>query len=116
VNDPEVVNLRRLSAARERDAYFEGIREAVVRGTGRDFAQGTGIGGPAFEACLRGLLREALDRATITGLLQLYRMPDGQPFAAQALNRLAAPLAARCGHRAYVPELVEASRGLRGGG
>lgn len=96
-------------------AGFGRLRDAVVRGAGRDFAEGTGIGGPAFEACVRRLLREALDRGTIRRLVRIYRMPDGQPHAAQALNGLAAPLAARCGHRTYVPELVEASRGLRGG-
>jgi hypothetical protein len=64
---------------------------------------------------VRRLLRQALDRATIRELVRIYRTPDGQPYAAQALNGLAAPLAARCGHRTYVPELVEASRGLRKG-
>jgi hypothetical protein len=90
------------------------LREAVLRGAARDFAEGTGIGGRAFETCVLGRLRTALDRPTLDRLVQVYRRPGGQPFAAQALNQLAAPLAARCGHRTYVPELVEASRGLRG--
>jgi hypothetical protein len=96
-------------------ASFERVRRAVLQGAAEDFAQGTGIGGPAFESCVRGLLGKALDRATITRLAQVYRRPEGQQFAAQALNALASPLGAKCGHRSYVPELVEASRGLRKG-
>lgn len=95
--------------------YFQGVRDAVVRGAALDFAQGTGIGGSSYEVCVRGLLRKALDRPAITTLVQVYRRPGGQQFAAQALNALAAPLGARCGHRTYVPELVEASRALRAG-
>lgn len=108
-------------AAEQRDddeklsASFERVRGAVLRGAAKDFAQGTGIGGPAFESCVRGLLGKALDRPTIARLVQVYRRPDGQQFAAQALNALASPLGAKCGHRPYVPELVEASRGLREG-
>jgi hypothetical protein len=96
-------------------ASFERVRGAVLEGAAKDFAQGTGIGGPAFESCVRGLLGKALDRPTIARLAQVYRRPDGQQFAAQALNALASPLGAKCGHRSYVPELVEASRGLREG-
>jgi len=96
-------------------AYFEHVRRAVVRGAARDFAQGTGIGGPAYASCVRRLLGRALDRSTIAELVAIYRRAGGQQFAAQALNRLASPLGARCGHRWYVPELVEASRGLREG-
>lgn len=94
-------------------ASFERVREAVLRGARRDFSQGTGVGGPAFERCLLGRLGRALDRAAIARLSGIYRRPDGQPFAAQALNALAARPAASCGRRADVPELVEASRGLR---
>lgn len=93
----------------------DAVRSAVLRGAARDFAQGTGAGGPAFEACVRRLLGRALDRPTIARLEGVYRRPGGQPFTAQALNALASPLAARCGHRTFVPELVEASRGLRAG-
>ena len=107
--------LERELRARSRADYFGHLRDAVLRGAQRDFAQGTGVGGPAFESCLSGLLREGLDRPAITRLVAVYRRPGGQQFAAQALNALAAPLAARCGHRALVPELVEASRGLREG-
>lgn len=102
------------SAAPARQAvHLDRVRDAVVRGAARDFAQGTGIGGPAFEACVEGRLRAALDAATISRLAAVYRRPDGSAYAAQALNALASPLAARCGHRYWVPELVEAAHGLR---
>lgn len=94
---------------------FAGVRAAVVHGAARDFAVGTGVGGPRYEACVLGRLRAALDRPTLVRLVQVYRRPGGQQFAAQALNDLALPLGARCGHRFYVPELVEASRGLAKG-
>jgi hypothetical protein len=94
---------------------FERVRGAVLKGAAKDFAQGTGIGGPVFESCFRGLLGKALDQPTIARLVQVYRRRDGQQFAAQALNAIASPLGAKCGRRSYVPELVEASRGLRGG-
>ena len=95
-----------------RAAYFDHVRDAVVRGAGRDFSAGTGIGGPDFEACVKGLLREALDAATITDLAAIYRRPGGSAYAAQTLNAIASPLAARCGHRFWVPELVDAAHGL----
>jgi hypothetical protein len=94
-------------------AHFARVREAVLRGAAQDFAQGTGIGGPAYESCVLGGLRAVLDPPTITELVAVYRRTGGQQFAAQALNQLASRLGARCGHRWYVPELVEASRGLR---
>jgi hypothetical protein len=95
-----------------RAAYFDHVRDAVVQGTGRDFAEGTGIGGPEFAACVEGLLGEALDPSTITDLAAVYRRPGGSASAAQVLNAIASPLAARCGHRAWVPELIEAAHGL----
>lgn len=94
---------------------FEDIRAEVIHGAAKDFAEGTGIGGPRYEECLLGQLRRVLDRSTLIRLIQVYRRPGGQQFAAQALNDLALPLGARCGHRFYVPELVEASRGLAKG-
>jgi hypothetical protein len=112
---PTAIAAERRGGDEELSASFERVRGAVLRGTAKDFAQGTGIGGPAFESCVRGLLGKALDRPTIARLVQVYRRPDGQQFAAQALNALASPLGAKCGHRPYVPELVEASRGLREG-
>ncbi len=112
---PTALSVKRALLARERSDYFTRVREAVVRGAKRDFAQGTGIGGHSFRSCLLGLLGRALDRPTITRLVQVYRRPDGRAFAAQALNALAAPLAADCGHRHYVPELTGAALGLRFG-
>jgi hypothetical protein len=94
-------------------AYFAQVREAVIRGVGRDFAEGTGIGGSAFQSCLKSELREALDAPTISDLAAIYRRPGGSAYAAQALNALAVPLAGRCGHRYWVPELVQAAHGLR---
>jgi hypothetical protein len=95
---------------------LERIRDAVVRGVARDFAQGTGIGGPSFQRCVEGRLRQALDAPTITRLVAIFRGQEGTAGAAQLLNRLAAPLAGRCGHRYWVPELVEAANGLRSAG
>lgn len=88
------------------------LRAAVVSGAARDFAIGNGIGGPRYESCVLALLREALDRPTLARLVQVHRRPGGPQFAGQALNTLALPLGTRCGHPYYVPELVEASRGL----
>lgn len=112
---PTALSVKRALLARERSDYFTRVREAAVRGARRDFAQGTGVGGHSFQSCMLGLLGEALDRPTITRLVQVYRRPDGRAFAAQALNALAAPLAADCGHRNYVPELTGAALGLRFG-
>jgi hypothetical protein len=111
----QVPDLQRVAASTPKAAETWRLRDAVVRGLGRDFAAGTGVGGPAFESCLEALLREALDRPTLTRLVQVYRRPDGQAYAAQTLNILAGPLAARCGHRYLVPEMVDAADGLRGG-
>jgi hypothetical protein len=95
-----------------RAAYFDHVRDAVVRGAARDFAAGTGIGGPDFAACVEGRLGEALDPPTITDLAAVYRRPGGSAYAAQVLNAIASPLTARCGHRTWVPELIEAAHGL----
>lgn len=92
------------------------VRDAVVRGAAVDFAIGTGIGGPAFEDCVKTSLREALDGPTIDHLVAIYGRPYGTASAAHALNRIAAPLAAGCGRRSWMPELVEAARGLRSAG
>lgn len=105
--------LERLSTHERRVAYLDRVRDAVVRGAATDFAIGTGIGGASFEACVKGRLRETLDGPRIADLVATYRRPGGLAYAAQVLNALAAPLAARCGHRSWVPELVEAARGLR---
>ncbi|MBS1882736.1 MAG: hypothetical protein JSS97_07250 [Actinobacteria bacterium] len=58
---------------------------------------------------------ERIDPPTIAGLEAVYRRPSGSAYAAQALNRLAAPLAASCGHRSWVPELTGAAEGLSRG-
>jgi hypothetical protein len=105
--------LERESTHERRVAYLERVRDAVLRGASKDFAEGTGIGGPSFEACVKGSLRGALDGPTIANLVAVYRRPYGTAYAAQALNALVAPLAADCGHRYWVPELVGAARGLR---
>jgi hypothetical protein len=105
--------LERLSSHERRVAYLGRVRRAVVRGAAADFAHGTGIGGRPFEECVKSLLGEALDGPRIGDLVAVYRRPAGTAYAAQALNALTAPLAASCGHRSWVPELVEAARGLR---
>jgi hypothetical protein len=94
-------------------AYFAQVREAVIRGVGRDFAEGTGISGPAFQSCLKGEMRQALDAPTISDLAAIYRRPGGSAYAAQTLNALTLPLAGHCGHPYWVPELVQAAQGLR---
>jgi hypothetical protein len=100
------------SGSSARAAYFAHVRAAVVRGAARDFAAGTGIGGPDFAACVVHQLREALDAPTITDLAAVYRRSGGSADAAQVLNAIASPLAARCGHRTWVPEMIEAAHGL----
>ncbi|MBS1676012.1 MAG: hypothetical protein JST08_01380 [Actinobacteria bacterium] len=111
--ESRVAAFERVSAQERRAAYLDRVRDAIVHGAAVDFAIGTGIGGPPFEACVRGLLRKALDGPTIADLTAIYHRPYGAAFAAQALNEVTAPLAGRCGHRYWVPELVEAARGLR---
>jgi hypothetical protein len=111
--EERLVALERRSTHGRRVAHLDRIREAVIHGASADFAIGTGIGGPSFESCVKGLLREALDGPTIGSLVAVYRRPHGLAYAARSLNGLTAPLAADCGHRYWVPELVEAARGLR---
>ena len=96
-----------------RTAYWNRVRKAIIRGEARDYAAGTRIGGLRFQACLRAGLREALDPPTISNLVEIYRRPGGTAYAAQALNSLAFPAAAECGHPYWVPELVDAASGLR---
>ncbi|HVW48537.1 MAG TPA: hypothetical protein VHA76_15885 [Solirubrobacterales bacterium] len=95
-----------------RAAYFDRVREAVVQGAARDFAEGTGIGGPVYEACLKDELAAALDPPTISSIAAVYRRPGNSAFAAQILNAIALPLATRCGHRHLVPELTAAAAGF----
>lgn len=96
----------------ERSAYFDRVRDAVVRGAGRDFAEGTGIGGAAYASCVRDELGRELDPPTISSLAPVYRRPGNPAFVAQILNAMALPGATRCGHRYWVPELTGAARGL----
>ncbi|MFT3866615.1 MAG: hypothetical protein QM729_20325 [Solirubrobacterales bacterium] len=93
-------------------AYFERVRDAVIAGMGRDFAEGAGVSGPEFQACLKSGMREALDPPTISDLAAVYRRPGGSAYAAQILNALALPLARACGHASWVPELTGAAAGL----
>jgi hypothetical protein len=95
-----------------RAVYFDHVRDAVTRGAARDFAAGTGIGGPDYAACVKSELGGALDPPTISSLATVYRRPGGSAFAAQILNAIALPLATRCGHRHWVPELTGAARGF----
>jgi hypothetical protein len=111
--EERLTRLERLSTHERRRAYLDRVRDAVIHGATVDFALGTGVGGPSFEACVKAGMREALGAPTIGNLVVVYRRPHGTAYAAQALNALAAPLAASCGHRYWVPELVEAARGLR---
>jgi hypothetical protein len=93
-------------------AYFDHVRDAVVQGSGRDFAEGTGIGGPAYAACVTSELGAALDPPTISSLASVYRRPGNSALVAQILNAITLPGATRCGHRHWVPELTGAARGL----
>jgi hypothetical protein len=107
-----LVGLGSRPASGARPGYFAGVRDAVMRGVDRDFAEGTGVASASFRNCFEGRLREALDPGTITDLASVYRRPGGSAYAAQLLNAIASPLAARCGHRAWVPELTGAAAGL----
>jgi hypothetical protein len=100
------------SAGGARPGYFAGVRDSIMRGVDRDFARSTGIASLSFQVCFEGKMREALDPPTISGLAAAYRRPGGPAYAAQLLNSIASPLAARCGHRSWVPELTGAARGL----
>jgi hypothetical protein len=95
-----------------RAAYFDRVRDAVVQGAGRDFAEGAGVSGARFQACVKSELGAALDPPTISGLASVYRRPGNSAYVAQTLNAIALPGATRCGHRSWVPELTGAARGF----
>jgi hypothetical protein len=97
------------SGTEARHSYFDRVRDAVVQGVGRDFAEGTGIGGPDYASCLKDEIGGALDPPTISSLATVYRRPGNSAYAAQVLNAIALPLATRCGHRYWVPELTAAA-------
>jgi hypothetical protein len=90
------------------------LRDVVVRGVATDFRFGTGAGPTGFGLCLRLGMRRALSAAKLNRLVSVYRRPEGQPLAAQALNAIAAPIGKKCGGAKFVPELVAASRALGG--
>lgn len=95
-------------------SYLERVRAAVVNGAARDFAAGTGIGGPPYASCVEAGLGDGLDPPTISSLATVFRRPGGSAYAyaAQVLNALALPAATRCGHRHWMPELTGAAQGL----
>ena len=86
----------------------EHLRRAVLQGVGHDY-----LGGPGGPAQLRAMsaagsaeaARRARPSRARAGLPAALR----QPFTAQALTDLAAPVSARCGGRRFVPMLIEAS-------
>jgi hypothetical protein len=90
------------------------MRDKVVLGLAQDFRAGTHAGPVRYGLCVRLGMRRALTREQLDRLVAVYRRPDGQQFAAQALNALAAPVGAECGGAKYVPELVTASAALGG--
>lgn len=90
------------------------LRAAVVRGALGDFNAGTGAGPARFPACLAAGLRRILTTDRLIELVSVYRR-QGQPYASQALNRVATPIGDGCGGRRWVPELIAAGRALGGG-
>jgi hypothetical protein len=90
------------------------MRDKVILGLARDFRAGTHAGPPRYGLCLRLGMRRVLTREQLDRLLAVYRRPQGQGLAAQALNGLAAPVGVECGGARYVPELVTASAALGG--
>jgi hypothetical protein len=90
------------------------MRDKVVLGLANDFRAGTHAGPGGYALCVRLGVRRALSTDQLNRLVAIYRRSDGQAFAAQALNRMAAPIGAECGGAKYIPELVTASRALAG--
>ncbi len=93
---------------------YDLMRDKVVLGLARDFRASTHAGPPRFALCVRLGVRRALTREQLNRLVAVYRRPDGQGFAAQALNALAAPIGAECGGAKFMPELVTAAKALGG--
>ncbi len=93
---------------------YDVMRDKVVLGLAKDFRAGTHAGPTGYAICVRLGVRRALGVDQLNRLVAIYRRPDGQPLAAQALNRLAAPVGAECGGAKFVPELVTASAALAG--
>lgn len=85
-------------------------RADVIAGARDDFRHSQDV--PAsFVRCFVPELRQALNRPALDRLGATARN-RGQPAAARALNRFAAPIGDRCGGRQYVPQLTGAARGL----
>jgi hypothetical protein len=99
---------------REARTDYDLMRDKVVLGLAKDFRAGIHAGPPRYGLCVRLGMRRALTREQLDRLVAVYRRADGQQFAAQALNALAAPVGAECGGAKYVPELVAASEALGG--
>jgi hypothetical protein len=97
---------------RESRTDYDLMRDKVVLGLAKDFRVGIHAGPPRYGLCVRLGMRRALTREHLNRLVAVRRRPDGQQFAAQALNALAAPIGAECGGARYVPELVTASEAL----
>lgn len=90
------------------------MRDKVVLGLAKDFRAGTHAGPKGYALCVRLGVRRVLDEDQLNRLVAVYRRPDGEAFAAQALSRLAAPIGAECGGAKYVPEPIYASQALGG--
>jgi hypothetical protein len=88
------------------------LRGAVLDGARTDFRR-TRVH-RRFIACFLASLGRELTARQLNTLVETYR-ERGQAFAAQELNARAAPVGDACGGRRDVPELVEASKALRGG-
>jgi hypothetical protein len=91
---------------------YQVMRDKVVLGLARDFRASTHAGPARYGLCMRLGVRRALTQEQLDRLVAVYRRPDGQQFAAQALNALAAPIGAECGGAKYVPELIDAAAAL----
>lgn len=95
-----------------REIVLSRLRDKILRGVAADYKAGTGVGPRRFGLCLRLGLRRALTGAQLDRLAAVYRRPSGKQLVAQALNRLAAPVADSCGGRQFVPEMILASTGF----
>jgi hypothetical protein len=93
---------------------YEAMRDKVVLGLAKDFRASSRVGPRRYGLCVRLGMRRALTPEQLSRLVAIYRRPEGQQFAAQALNALAAPVGAECGGAKYVPELITASEAVGG--
>ncbi len=93
---------------------YDVMRDKVVLGLAKDFRAGTNVGPKGYATCVRNGFRRALSPDRLDSLVAIYRRPDGQAFAAQALSRIAAPIGAECGGAKFMPEPIDASAALAG--